>query len=84
MTFGQILDEIKNGGKFSRKAWNNAYIYYVKANNYPAQTDVAKEEFGDMVPYNEYIAFKSTKGSIECGWRPDTTDMFETDWNTNE
>lgn len=82
MTFGQVLEEIKNGKKAFRQGWNGKgmYIYYVKANSYPAQTDIAKAEFGDLVPYGEYIAFKSVQNTIECGWRPTTLDMFSTDW----
>lgn len=84
MTFGEVLYQIKQGKKAFREGWNGKgmYIYYVGANSYPAQTEIAKAEFGDLVPYNEYIAFKSVQNVIESGWRPTTLDMFATDWNT--
>ena len=82
LDFGKVLEFLKAGYKLSRAGWNGKgmYIYYVPANSYPAQTDIAKTEFGDLVPYGEYIAFKSVQNTIECGWRPTTLDMFSSDW----
>mgnify|MGYP000488102760 CR=1 FL=1 len=83
LDFGKVLEFLKEGYKLSRSGWNGKgmYIYLVPANSYPAQTEVAKVEFGALVPYNQYIAFKSVDNIIESGWRPTTLDMFATDWN---
>lgn len=84
LTFGDAIRLLKNGEKLTRPGWNGKgmFLYYVPANSYPAQTDVAKKEFGEngLVPYGAYFAFKSAQGTIEAGWKPSTMDMLAEDW----
>lgn len=84
LTFGDAIRLLKNGEKLTRPGWNGKgmFLYYVPANSYPAQTDVAKKEFGEngLVPYGAYFAFKSAQGTIESGWKPSTMDMLAEDW----
>ena len=82
MCFAEALAFVQEGAKISRKGWNGKgmYIYYVPANSYPAQTEVAKSEFGDVVPYGAYLALKSAQNVVEAGWRPTSLDMFSNDW----
>lgn len=84
LTFGDAIRLLKNGEKLIRPGWNGKgmFLYYVPANSYPAQTDVAKKEFGEnaLVPYGAYFAFKSAQGTIEAGWKPSTMDMLAEDW----
>ena len=81
MTFDNILIDLKLGKKVVRKGWNGKgmYIYYVPAQSYPAVTEVAKEEFGDMVPYGAYIAMKTAQGNV-IPWLASQTDILARDW----
>ncbi len=80
--FGKALDALLEGKRVRRSGWNGQgmFLYYVPANSYPAQTDAAKNCFGDEVPYGAYIAIKTQQGSVEAGWRPTNPDMFSDDW----
>lgn len=80
-TFEWALSALKRGEKVMRTGWNGKgmYIYLVPANSYPAQTEIAKAEFGDMVPYGPYIAIKTTYGTV-VPWLCSQTDMFAEDW----
>ena len=55
------------------------FIYYIPAASYPAQTDIAKAEFGDMVPYGPYLAIKTTKNNV-VPWLASQTDLLSEDW----
>ena len=82
MKFAQALEQLESGHSVFRTGWNgkSMFLYLVPANCYPAQTDIAKKEFGDMVPYGAYIAIKTVQGTVEAGWRPTTMDMLANDW----
>ena len=82
MKFGQALELLESGHSVFRTGWNGKgmFLYLVPANRYPAQTDIAKKEFGDMVQYGAYIAIKTVQGTVEAGWRPTTMDMLADDW----
>ena len=81
MNFGQALENLKMGEKVARAGWNGKgmFIYYVPANSYPAQTDVAKETFGEMVPYGAYLAMKTAQGNV-VPWLASQTDILANDW----
>lgn len=82
LNFGDAIAALKRGKKVARPGWNGKgmYLYFVPANSYPAQTDIAKAEFGDMVPYGAYIAIKTVQGTVEAGWKPSSMDMLAEDW----
>lgn len=82
LNIGEAIQLAKYHGKrVARKGWNgaNMYVYYVPAASYPAQTPVAKAEFGDMVPYREYLALKTAQGDIAT-WAPSGSDALAEDW----
>lgn len=81
MNFGQVLVELKKGARVSRKGWNgkDMFIYYVPANSYPAVTEVAKKEFGDMVEYRDYLAMKTVDSTV-VPWVASQTDILAEDW----
>lgn len=81
MTFDNILADLKLGRKVMRKGWNGKgmYIYYVPAQSYPAVTEIAKKEFGTMVPYGAYIAMKTAQGNVVL-WLASQTDILAEDW----
>lgn len=81
MNFGQALEALKDGKKVARDGWNGKgmFIYYVPANSYPAQTEIAKETFGQMVQYNPYFAIRNVNGTVST-WVPSVNDCLAEDW----
>lgn len=81
LTFGQAIEAAKQGRRVARAGWNGVgmYAYIVPAASYPAQTEVAKAEFGDMVPYREYWALKTAQGDVAT-WAPSGSDSLAEDW----
>jgi hypothetical protein len=81
MNFGQAIEALKEGKKVGRSGWNGKgmYLYYVPALNYAAQTDVARKEFGDTVPYQAYIAMKTVQNTV-VPWLASQTDILADDW----
>jgi hypothetical protein len=79
--FPCALAMLKDGHKLTRSGWNGKgmYIYFVPENNYPAQTEIARAEFGDMVPYGSYIAMKTAQGNV-IPWVASHTDLLSNDW----
>jgi hypothetical protein len=85
MDFSDALKELRNGKALRRKGWNaaNQYVYLVPQASYPAQTDVAKAEFGDSVPYGPYLAIKTVQGTV-VPWLASQTDLLNDDWEVKE
>lgn len=81
MDFRDALGRLKGGSRITNTGWNgkNQFLYYVPASSYPAQTEVAKKEFGEMVDYGAYIAIKTVSG-IVVPWVPSTGDLFSENW----
>lgn len=81
LPFGLAIESLKRGLKVARQGWNgkNMFLYYVPSNSYPAQTDVAKEHFGDVVPYRDYIAMKTVNNEV-VPWVASQSDVLEDDW----
>ena len=87
MSFGLALEAMKQGAKVARIGWNAAgmFTYFVPANSYPAQTEIAKEHFGDgaLVPYRAYLALKTAQGDVAT-WAPSCSDALAEDWHIVE
>lgn len=81
MDFSEALLAVRTGSRITRAGWNGKgmYLYYVPENNYPAQTEIAKENFGETVPYKAYIAIKTVEGDV-VPWVASQTDMLTEDW----
>lgn len=81
MNFGKAIEALKSGEKVARSGWNGKgmFLYHVPANSYPAQTDAARSEFGDMVPYGAYIAMKTAQDNV-VPWLASQTDVLAEDW----
>lgn len=85
LTFGLAIEALKKGKKVARTGWNGKgmYVYYIPAASYKASTENAKKEFGDMVPYEPYLAIKNVKGTIST-WVPSINDCLAEDWEVIE
>lgn len=81
MNFGQAIEAAKSGKKVAREGWNGVgmFAYIVPAASYPAQTEAARETFGDMVPYRSYWALKTAQNDIAM-WSPSGSDSLAEDW----
>ncbi len=79
---GKAIKEMRNGANVAREGWNGKgmFLYYVPENEYPAQTDVAKEFFGESVPYGAYVAMKTAQGNV-VPWLASQTDLLAEDWS---
>jgi len=84
-SFSWALEMLREGKALYRKNWNGKgmYLYLVGPNDYPAQTEIAKKEFGEMVPYGAYIAMKTAQGNV-VPWNPSQTCLLAFDWNVVE
>lgn len=78
---GWAVRQMKNGHRVRRTGWNarDQWVYFVPPAEYAAQTDIAKQHFGDTVPYNAYFAIKGVDGRVST-WVPSSTDTFMQDW----
>lgn len=81
LSFESALGILKHGLKVGRSGWNGKgmYLYHVPANTYPAVTETAKKEFGDLVPYGAYIAMKTAQNNV-VPWLASQTDLLSEDW----
>jgi len=81
MGIGQAIGQMKLGKAVARMGWNGVgmYLYYVPAASYEAQTDVAKSEFGYLVPYQAYVAMKTAQGTV-VPWLASQTDLLAEDF----
>lgn len=81
LDFGVAIRAAKDGKRIRRAGWNGQgmYAYIVPANSYPALTDAARKEFGDMVPYRAYWALKTAQGDVAT-WAPSGSDSLAEDW----
>lgn len=66
LDFGSALKLVKEGKKVARAGWNgkDMFIYFVPANEYEAQTEVARKTFGEKVPYGAYLAMKTAENVV--------------------
>ena len=83
LNFGQAIEAAKQGKKIAREGWNGngMFAYIVPAQSYPAQTEIAKNHFGEnaMVPYRAYWALKTAQEDIAT-WAPSGSDTLAEDW----
>ncbi|QYW01948.1 hypothetical protein CPT_Piffle_094 [Stenotrophomonas phage Piffle] len=80
--FEYALIKLKANLAMSRRGWNgaNQFVYFVPANEYPAQTGIAQLAFpSNVVPYEGYFALKNAQGKVSV-WVPSTGDLLADDW----
>jgi hypothetical protein len=81
--FSGALDALKEGYRVTRKSWvekgKQKYLYFVPAATYPSRTDVARQEFGEEVPYSAYIALRTDLGYV-TPYTITNSDLLAEDW----
>lgn len=85
LPFEVALRYLKDGRKVERSGWNGKgmFLYHVPANEYPAVTKIAKDTFGETVPYGAYIAMKTAQNNV-VPWLASQTDLLSSDWQIVE
>lgn len=88
MTFGEAINEMKNGQKVSRAGWNGKemYLWLMPAITVPA--DWCKEPHlkqlaernGGSVECLATIRMKTADNKVLTGWLASQTDIVATDW----
>ena len=81
--FSGALDALKEGYRVTRKSWvekgKQRYLYFVPAATYPSRTHVARQEFGEEVPYSAYIALITDLGYV-TPYTITNPDLLAEDW----
>jgi hypothetical protein len=82
LSFGHAIEAAKAGAKIAREGWNGKgmFVYYVPANRYATQTEAARSQFGESVPYRDYLAMKTVNEEV-VPWVASQTDILANDWN---
>lgn len=80
MTFGEALEELKEGEKMARKGWNGKtqYIELASCISY-RRADGSIINCNHDVMGNNAIAFVGTSG-VQIGWLASQADMLSEDW----
>lgn len=81
--FSGALDALKEGYRVTRKSWvekgKQEYLYFVPAATYTSRTHVARQEFGEEVPYSAYIALRTDLGYV-TPYTITNPDLLAEDW----
>jgi len=82
-TYGEALEQMKQGNLVCTKGGYIEYCYHVPANKYPASNNLKETMKGkfedDLVPYQEYIAVM-TKGGTVSTYMPTQQEMLTEPW----
>lgn len=92
MTFGEALEELKQGKRVSRAGWNGKgmFLYLVRGTlvdkeflrNEASQQPI--EDHTGSVKFNGHIDMKTADGSVCIGWLASQADMLSNDWGIVE
>lgn len=84
MTFGEALEQVKNGKRISREGWNgkNQYVELATRISYVNADNKIINPFHDAIG-NNALAFVGTSGT-QLGWLASQADMLAEDWKVRE
>ena len=80
MNFGQVLEELKEGKKVSRKGWNGKGMWLCLINH--EEYNISAGLVSGKLKRAPFIAMKTADDSI-VPWFPSQTDLLAEDWNLN-
>lgn len=80
MTFGEALEELKNGELVSRHGWNGSgqYIFLIQGGD--LEDGVFYSTSVQDFKCSDVLAIKTTSGVVQVGWLASQTDMLSADW----
>lgn len=81
MTFGEALEELKNGNLVSRHGWNGSgqYIFLVRGIDLE-DCIFYLSPVQDFDTCSDVLAIRTTSGVVQVGWLASQTDMLSSDW----
>ena len=81
MTFGEALEELKNGELVSRHGWNGSgqYIFLVRGMDLE-DCIFYLSPVQDFDTCSDVLAIRTTSGVVQVGWLASQTDMLSSDW----
>lgn len=81
MTFGDALEQVKNGKRISRQGWNgkNQYVELATHVSYQNSNGEIINPQHDAFDGSIALAFVGTSG-IQIGWLASQADMLANDW----
>jgi hypothetical protein len=86
LTFGQAVEELKNGKRLARTGWNGKGMFVVYQKGYPQGIPCNKQTAeawgmneGDLFVCNPYLQIKNVNGSHSM-WVPSINDILMADW----
>lgn len=84
MTFGQAIEELKQGKKVARKGWNGKGMYLFLATDIELHTeaDIGPERGSCTV--SPCIVMKTARDDFQPGWLASQSDMLLEDWTIVE
>ena len=84
MSFGLVIEALKNGHKARRRGWNgrNQYIELASAISYKTPNGKIVNAEHNAIG-NQAIAFCGTSG-VQMGWLASQADMLADDWELLE
>lgn len=82
MTFGEAIEQAKQGKRIYREGWNgkNQYVEIAKNISYRRPDDVIINVYHNNIG-NKCFAFVGTSG-IQMGWLASQADMLADDWKS--
>ncbi|MDD5293667.1 MAG: DUF2829 domain-containing protein [Candidatus Izemoplasmatales bacterium] len=86
MTFGEALEQAKQGKRIARSGWNGKGMFVVYQKGYPDGVPCNKQtaeawglEVGDLFKVEPYLQIKMVSGSHSM-WVPSINDVLSDDW----
>ncbi len=83
ITFGQVLEGLKNGKRYYRKGWNgkNMFIYFVAGSQFNVNREPMLSIFGKdtIITYRPHIDMCDADGAC-VPWLASQTDILAADW----
>lgn len=83
LSFGQALEQVKNGKKIARKGWNGKemFAFMVNGSTFNVNRAPLNEIYpeGTKVEYRPHIDLKAADGTIGV-WNPNMMDILANDW----
>lgn len=90
LTFGLVIEALKEGNKVAREGWNGKGMFVVYQKGYPQGISCNKQTAeacglneGDLFVCNPYLQIKNVNGSYSM-WVPSINDCLAEDWQIIE
>ena len=82
LRFGEVLEGIKQGGRYARPGWDGEFIFLVKGSTFSVNREPLLSILGDgtKVDYRPHIDHRKADGTIGV-WHESHDDLLARDWS---